>query len=78
VEYCIREGLQRFEPGTQGEHKISRGFVPVATFSAHWLANPEFDQAVGDFVQREGAHTDAYIREMTTHSPYRQQTPSAT
>ncbi len=73
VEYCIREGLQRFEPGTQGEHKISRGFIPVETFSAHWLADGDFDNAVGDFVVREGAHTEAYIREMTTHSPYRHQ-----
>jgi predicted N-acyltransferase len=76
VEYCIREGLQRFEPGTQGEHKISRGFVPVETYSAHWLADTQFDRAVGDFVRREGAHTDAYIREMTSHSPYRQQPPT--
>ena len=37
IEYCIRERLQKFEPGTQGEHKISRGFTPSATWSCHWL-----------------------------------------
>ena len=74
VEYCIREGLKRFEPGTQGEHKLSRGFVPVATYSAHWLADADFDRAVADFVRREATHTDAYIHEMATHSPYRQAT----
>ena len=42
IEHCIDTGRQLFEPGTQGEHKISRGFVPVDTWSAHWLARPEF------------------------------------
>ena len=41
IDYCIEQGLQVFEPGTQGEHKISRGFMPVFTWSAHWLAQPE-------------------------------------
>ena len=39
IDYCIEHGLQRFEPGTQGEHKIARGFEPALTWSAHWIAN---------------------------------------
>ena len=42
IEYCIEQGLKSFEPGTQGEHKISRGFVPTETWSAHWLSHPQF------------------------------------
>ncbi len=45
IDYCIREGLERFEPGTQGEHKIARGFMPQPTWSCHWLRDPEFHRA---------------------------------
>ena len=71
IEYCIREGLKRFEPGTQGEHKISRGFTPQATWSYHWLRDPRFHKAVADFVLRETVHVDAYIDELDEHLPYR-------
>lgn len=71
IDYCIAMGLERFEPGTQGEHKISRGFVPTATWSNHWLANSEFDHALADLLQREENHVDAYIRELSAHLPYR-------
>ena len=50
IEYCIRERLETFEPGTQGEHKISRGFTPCATWSCHWLRDPRFHAAVADFL----------------------------
>ena len=72
IDYCIREGLQRFEPGTQGEHKVARGFVPQPTWSCHWLRDPEFHRAVGAFVTRETRHVDAYIDEIGEHVPYRQ------
>ena len=72
IDYCIREGLQRFEPGTQGEHKVARGFVPQPTWSAHWLRDPEFHRAVGAFLARETRHVDAYIDEIGEHVPYRQ------
>ena len=71
IDYCIREGLQRFEPGTQGEHKLSRGFEPVATCSAHWFADAAFDRAIQDFLVRERTYVDGYISEMKNHSPYR-------
>lgn len=71
IELCIREGLQRFEPGTQGEHKLSRGFVPVATWSAHWVDSPMFAPAIAKFVRQEAAHIDSYMDQMRRHSPYR-------
>jgi predicted N-acyltransferase len=71
IEYCIREGLQRFEPGTQGEHKISRGFTPHATWSFHSLSDRRFHEAVADYLERETVHVDAYMESMNEHVPYR-------
>jgi len=71
IDYCIREGLSRFEPGTQGEHKLSRGFTPTATWSNHWISDQEFSQAVEKFLDRERLHVDAYIEELKNHAPYR-------
>jgi predicted N-acyltransferase len=73
IDYCIREGLTRFEPGTQGEHKLSRGFRPQATWSGHWLADPTFGSAVADFLHRERSHIDAYMDQMSSHAPYRRE-----
>jgi predicted N-acyltransferase len=72
IDYCIREKLERFEPGTQGEHKIARGFVPQSTWSCHWLRDPQFHRAVGAFLARETQHVDAYMDEVGEHIPYRQ------
>ena len=72
IDYCIRTGLQRFEPGTQGEHKVARGFVPQPTWSYHWLRDPQFHRAVGAFLARETRHVDAYMDEIGEHVPYRQ------
>jgi predicted N-acyltransferase len=71
IEYCIREGLTRFEPGTQGEHKVARGFTPHATWSCHWLRDRAFHAAVADFLRRETRHVDAYMDEVGEHVPYR-------
>jgi uncharacterized protein len=72
VEFCIERGIGRFEPGTQGEHKVSRGFVPANTWSMHWIVDPRFRAAIGDYLRREGAHMDEYAREIETHVPYRE------
>jgi uncharacterized protein len=72
IEFCIRERLARFEPGTQGEHKISRGFVPTATWSNHWLSDSGFDRALSELLAREKTHIDAYMHELNTHLPYRE------
>ena len=71
LDYCIRRGLARFEPGAQGEHKVARGFLPTETLSAHWLADEGFRQAVARHLAHERAGVREYIAEMQGHSPYR-------
>ena len=71
IEYCIRHGLQRFEPGAQGEHKLARGFEPVATWSAFWIAHPGMRSAVADFIVREDSAMQDYEAETTTHLPFK-------
>ncbi len=75
IDYCIEHQRSRFEPGTQGEHKVSRGFVPVTTWSAHWLAHPEFFSAVERYLQAEAHHVDDYIDAVSSHSPYKDTKP---
>lgn len=75
IEYCIERGIDRFEPGTQGEHKVSRGFLPSETWSAHWLAQPEFFSAVGRYVEEEAEHIDRYMDAIDRHSPFRREEP---
>jgi hypothetical protein len=73
IEHCIRHRLITFEPGAQGEHKMSRGFLPTITYSAHWLANPVFSKAVAEFLNRETPAVYDYVDALTRHSPYRAQ-----
>jgi uncharacterized protein len=70
IEYCIEKKLQRFEPGTQGEHKVPRGFVPTLTHSAHYIADPRFAAAIRDYAQREGRGVDSYAAAVNEHVPY--------
>jgi hypothetical protein len=71
VEYCIENGLQRFEAGAQGEHKLARGFLPAATCSAHWLSHPVFFRAVEDFLARERNGVAFHMTELNEHSPFK-------
>ena len=71
VEYCIREGVQRFEPGTQGEHKIARGFAPTLTRSAHRIADPRFAAAIGRYLTAERASIEDYATQAGSHVPFR-------
>jgi predicted N-acyltransferase len=71
VEFCIERGLASFEPGTQGEHKVSRGFEPTLTWSAHRIADPRFRAAIADYLQREGASVDDYAAAVRDHVPFR-------
>lgn len=71
IEYAIRRKLQYFDPGTQGEHKLIRGFAPVYTYSAHWLALPPFRQAVQDFCRQEAVHIEAYYQAAMGSLPYK-------
>ena len=72
IDYCIRHGLQRFEPGAQGEHKLPRGFEPVPTWSAFWIADPGMRRAVADFIGREDAAMQDYEAETSARLPFRQ------
>jgi predicted N-acyltransferase len=71
LEHCIEHGLQRFEPGAQGEHKVARGFLPTRTWSAHWIADPRFSRPIGSFLEHEIDAVEDYIAEMNAHSPYK-------
>ena len=70
IEYCIERGLQRFEPGTQGEHKLVRGFEPTTTWSAHYIADPQFREAIAQFLARERTAVDAYAESASAHVPF--------
>ena len=71
VDFCIEHGLKRFEPGTQGEHKVARGFEPTLTWSAHFITDRRFRAAIGDYLVREGPSIDAYAEEIREHVPFR-------
>ena len=77
IEFCIRRGLQRFEPGTQGEHKLSRGFEPTATWSGHVIGEAAFGAAIGDYLARERHSVDAYMASAQDHLPFRRDEPLA-
>jgi uncharacterized protein len=71
IEYCIREGLARFEPGTQGEHKLLRGFLPTPVWSLHEIADPRFAGAIAEWLERERAGRRAWLEEAAWHLPFR-------
>lgn len=71
LEWCIAQGVQRFEGGAQGEHKMARALLPVRTSSAHWLAHPSFAQAVDHFLERERQGVHGYLESLEQHSPLR-------
>jgi len=73
IDWCIDLGLQRFDAGTQGEHKRTRGFEPVVTTSAHWLTHPRLRAAVDDYLDRERAAVTEHAALLAAHhSAYRQ------
>ena len=71
VEYCIEHGISRFEPGTQGEHKVPRGFEPTATWSAHWIADTRFRRAIDSYLEQERDAIDQYMESVREHTPFR-------
>jgi len=71
IDYCLREGLQSFEPGAGGEHKIARGFMPISTWSGYWIADPRLRRAVEDFLVRENKALEHYADEAGAHGPYK-------
>ncbi|MBV7536573.1 GNAT family N-acetyltransferase [Duganella sp. sic0402] len=71
IDYCIRHGLASFEGGAQGVHKMSRGLVPTPTWSAHWIADERFADAIADFLSQETAAMNDYIDELSEHIPFK-------
>jgi predicted N-acyltransferase len=71
LEWCIANGYLRFEGGAQGEHKMARALLPVKTTSAHWIAHPEFSDAIGNFLRREGNGIENYMEDLNTRNPFR-------
>lgn len=75
LSWCIANGVQRFEGGAQGEHKMARALMPVATYSAHWLAHPAFADAVERFLERESAGVHHYLDHLAQRSPFKRHEP---
>ena len=72
LAWCLAQGYQRFEGGAQGEHKMARGLLPVATGSAHWLRDERFAAAVSDFLASEGQGIEQYVDELRERNPFKQ------
>ena len=72
IDYCLREGLSRFEPGAQGEHKLARGFLPARVRSRHWVADADFAQALQGWCEQELQEIARYQRELEQHTPFRE------
>ncbi len=70
IEYCIDQGLEVFESGAQGEHKISRGFSPVRTHSRHLIRHPEFRAAISAYLKEEERWLTNYGHALKQRSPY--------
>lgn len=71
LAWCIANGLQRFEGGAQGEHKLARGLMPVVSWSAHWLAHPQFAGAISDHLEQESEWVAEHVRALQAHQPFK-------
>ena len=71
IEYAIAHQMTLFDAGAQGEHKIMRGFEPIPTYSLHWIQQPQFRQAIADFLEQEKQGVDAYMADAATILPYK-------
>ncbi|MBT3205408.1 MAG: GNAT family N-acetyltransferase [Gammaproteobacteria bacterium] len=71
IDYCIKNGLQHFDPGAQGEHKISRGFLPTRTCSAHWFPDDNFHQMIKQYLNQEEQYINDYCTEQSKKSPFK-------
>lgn len=73
IDYCIRQKLAHFDAGAQGEHKIQRGFEPIATYSYHWIADHGFRNAVRHYLEEERHDVQAYIEDASTYLPFKKE-----
>jgi predicted N-acyltransferase len=73
IDFAIERGLKRVEAGAQGQHKIQRGYLPTATYSAHWIRDPGFRAAIEDYLRRERVAVAQDINALMQESPFRQE-----
>ena len=71
LAWCIAQGFARFEGGAQGEHKMARALMPITTHSAHWLAQPQFADAIGRYLERETDGIEEYQAHLAERNPYK-------
>jgi predicted N-acyltransferase len=71
IDYAIKNKLMRVEAGAQGEHKLARGYMPVTTYSAHYIADPALRRAIADYLKRERAYVEAAGTELSALGPFR-------
>jgi len=71
IDYAISHGLSRVEAGAQGEHKLARGYLPVPVHSLHWIADPEFRDAIARYLEAERAAIEGEIEVLTAFGPFR-------
>lgn len=71
IDFALARGLKTVEAGAQGEHKLARGYLPVTTHSAHYIAHPGLRRAVDDYLRQERAEVEAIGSYLTEHSPFR-------
>jgi predicted N-acyltransferase len=76
IEFCIENELESFDPGVQGEHKIKRGFCPIETYSAHWIKDIRFKEAIDDFLEKERAHILEYNQDRKVLLPFKKEVMS--
>lgn len=73
IDFAIQRGLKRVEAGAQGEHKVQRGYLPVPTYSAHWIGDPGFRRAVAAFLERERVQVEHGMAALCAESPFRRE-----
>jgi predicted N-acyltransferase len=71
IDYCLREGLSRFEPGAQGEHKLARGFLPAFVRSHHWIRHEGFREALREWCAQDADSVRRYAATLVSHSPFK-------
>jgi predicted N-acyltransferase len=71
IEHTIENKLQKLDAGVQGEHKLARGFEPVAMPSAHWIREQDFSDAISNFLDKETILMQEHIESLNTHLPYK-------
>ncbi len=74
IDWCIQHGIERFEPGAQGEHKLARGFLPTPTHSRHWVVDRRFHEPLAAWCKEERAAVRRYRESLADHSPFRRPT----